>query len=59
MQVGRFLPDLHTQEIFLVLISFRGCVNLRAKVRPEELIQRKIPMIPSGIDPSTFRLLAQ
>ena len=48
---------LYSQEILLVIISVRGCVDVRAKMRPEQLCQWKIPINPSGIDIETFRLV--
>jgi hypothetical protein len=51
-------PPLPTGP-FLIFISIRGRVTLRAIVRLEELDQLKNRMVPSGIEPATFRLVAE
>ena len=53
------IDHLYLQDIFLFLISVRGCVNPRVIVGPEGLCQLKIPVTPSEIEPATFQLEAQ
>jgi hypothetical protein len=55
LSTGRLLPP----ERFLVLICVRGCVDPRDIVLLEGLGQLQNPMTLSGIEPTTFRLVAQ
>ena len=62
MKVAR-LPALRTgriysQEVFLVLISVRGC-RPQGHSAAEGIMSMKNSVTLSGIEPATFRLLAQ
>ena len=62
MEVVRLLAQrtgrLYRQEIFPVLISVRGC-QPQGHSAAGRVVSMKIPMTPSGIEPATFRLVAQ
>ena len=63
MKVVRLLAlgigRLYTHEIILVHIFLRASGDSMVIVRPEGLYKLKIPMATSGIEPTTFRLIAQ
>ena len=50
---------LSLQEIFVVHITGRACVEPKAILQPTGLCKLKIPMTPPGIEPDLFRLVVQ
>jgi len=57
--VEQFPDKINCVTLHLVGYILEYSHDARTIVRPEGLCQRKIPLTPSGIEPATFRLVAQ